>query len=115
MSSPNHPAGSPEAAALLKELDRLEPPEAPGPEGAEQRQAREKDTAYFDADIVAAPLRARAPRPGDRMRPFGLAGRKKLSDLFVDRKVPRRVLRGQAFRRHRRSRNRSRAGGRCYR
>ncbi|MCI0451830.1 MAG: tRNA lysidine(34) synthetase TilS, partial [Candidatus Latescibacteria bacterium] len=43
-----------------------------------------------DADAISTPLRARAPRAGDRMRPFGLAGHKKLSDLFVDRKIPRR-------------------------
>ena len=30
-------------------------------------------------------------RPGDRMRPFGMAGSRKLSDLLVDAKVPRRL------------------------
>lgn len=34
-------------------------------------------------------LRLRNPRPGDRFRPLGMAGRKKLKDLFIDRKVPR--------------------------
>ena len=29
-------------------------------------------------------------RPGDRMRPFGMDGSRKLSDLLVDAKVPRR-------------------------
>jgi len=29
-------------------------------------------------------------RPGDAMRPLGLGGRKKVQDVFVDRKVPRR-------------------------
>ena len=48
------------------------------------------DVAYFDADALATPLVARAPRPGDRMQPFGLDGHKKLSDLFIDRKIPRR-------------------------
>ncbi|MCC6485627.1 MAG: tRNA lysidine(34) synthetase TilS [Armatimonadetes bacterium] len=33
-------------------------------------------------------LRARSWRPGDRMRPRGLGGTKKLQDLFVDAKVP---------------------------
>jgi tRNA(Ile)-lysidine synthetase-like protein len=46
--------------------------------------------AYFDAGAISTPLFARAPRGGDRMRPFGLNGHKKLSDLFVDRKIPRR-------------------------
>ncbi|MCL6633497.1 MAG: tRNA lysidine(34) synthetase TilS [Alicyclobacillus herbarius] len=33
----------------------------------------------------------RRPRPGDRMRLFGLSGRRKLQDVFVDAKVPRRM------------------------
>ena len=37
---------------------------------------------------VQFPLRIRARRRGDRMRPFGMRGSKKLSDLFIDRKVP---------------------------
>jgi tRNA(Ile)-lysidine synthase len=32
----------------------------------------------------------RAPRPGDRIRPFGMSGTKKLSDIFIDRKIPHR-------------------------
>lgn len=43
----------------------------------------------FDADRVAWPLSVRSPRPGDRIRPRGLGGTKKLQDLFTDRKVPR--------------------------
>lgn len=35
------------------------------------------------------PLTVRNRRPGDRFRPLGLSGRKKLQDFFVDRKVPR--------------------------
>ena len=30
-------------------------------------------------------------REGDRFRPFGLGGTKKLSDFFIDRKIPRRL------------------------
>jgi tRNA(Ile)-lysidine synthase len=37
---------------------------------------------------IAAPLFLRAPRPGDRMRPFGMSGSKKLSDIFIDKKIP---------------------------
>jgi tRNA(Ile)-lysidine synthase len=37
---------------------------------------------------VVFPIRVRAKRPGDRIVPFGMRGRKKLSDLFIDRKVP---------------------------
>ncbi|HUV36284.1 MAG TPA: tRNA lysidine(34) synthetase TilS [Patescibacteria group bacterium] len=37
---------------------------------------------------IRFPLRIRPRRNGDRMRPFGMRGTKKLSDLFIDRKVP---------------------------
>jgi len=40
-------------------------------------------------DLCSGPLRVRNRRPGDRFRPFGLNGRKKLQDYFVDRKVAR--------------------------
>lgn len=46
-----------------------------------------------DADeAIAIPRDAvvRARRPGDRIRPRGLGGTKKLQDYYVDRKVPRR-------------------------
>ncbi|NPU84573.1 MAG: tRNA lysidine(34) synthetase TilS [Syntrophaceae bacterium] len=45
--------------------------------------------ALFDAEKVALPLAVRAARPGDRIRPLGLGGTKKLQDVFTDRKVPR--------------------------
>ncbi len=38
---------------------------------------------------AAAPLVVRSRLPGDRFRPLGAPGVKKLQDLFVDRKVPR--------------------------
>jgi tRNA(Ile)-lysidine synthase len=47
------------------------------------------DTAAFDLDRLPLPLRVRAPRPGDRMRPRGGRGSRKLSDLFIDAKIPR--------------------------
>ncbi len=43
------------------------------------------------ASTVPTPLTVRGRRPGDRMRPAGLGGSKKLQDLLVDRKVPRRI------------------------
>jgi tRNA(Ile)-lysidine synthase len=46
--------------------------------------------AVFDlAALDGAPLRLRNPQPGDRVRPVGLGGSKKLQDVFVDAKVPR--------------------------
>ncbi len=45
--------------------------------------------AFIDYNKVDLPLGVRPWRPGDRMRPLGLAGQKKVQDLFVDEKVPR--------------------------
>ena len=45
-------------------------------------------TAVVDADLVSG-LAVRYRRPGDRFRPLGLGGHKKLQDVFVDRRVPR--------------------------
>ena len=45
--------------------------------------------AAFDATKVGGPLRVRPPRAGDRLRPLGLGGSKKLQDVFVDAKVLR--------------------------
>jgi tRNA(Ile)-lysidine synthase len=47
------------------------------------------DAAAFDLDRLSLPLRVRAPRAGDRMRPRGGRGSRKLSDLFIDAKIPR--------------------------
>ncbi|MEW6320053.1 MAG: tRNA lysidine(34) synthetase TilS [Acidobacteriota bacterium] len=46
------------------------------------------DEVQVDASAVGTRLVVRSRRPGDRIRPLGLGGRKKLQDLFVDRKVP---------------------------
>jgi tRNA(Ile)-lysidine synthase len=48
-----------------------------------------RDTALVRGDLVAGSLAVRNRRPGDRFRPAGLDGRKKLQDYFVDRKVAR--------------------------
>ncbi len=44
--------------------------------------------AWLDERFAATPLRVRAWRDGDRVRPVGLGGVKKLQDIFVDAKVP---------------------------
>ena len=49
--------------------------------------------AYVDAASLDAPLIVRAPRPGDRLRPLGAPGTRKLSDLWTDLKVPREARR----------------------
>ena len=47
-----------------------------------------EDVLFVDADQVRLPLSARAPRPGDRFRPFGMhAGSRLLSDFFTDLKL----------------------------
>jgi tRNA(Ile)-lysidine synthase len=45
--------------------------------------------AAVRADLCGTTLIVRNRRPGDRFRPAGLAGRKKLQDYFVDRKIAR--------------------------
>ena len=44
--------------------------------------------AFLDAERVGADLTVRSRRPGDRLRPLGLGGEKKLQDILVDAKVP---------------------------
>jgi tRNA(Ile)-lysidine synthase len=48
----------------------------------------------LDLDQIELPLEVRGIRPGDRFRPLGLRGSKKLGDFLTDRKVPR-VLRDE--------------------
>jgi tRNA(Ile)-lysidine synthase len=47
------------------------------------------DGAEFDADLLAWPLTARARKSGDRMRPRGGRGTRKLSDLMIDARIVR--------------------------
>jgi tRNA(Ile)-lysidine synthase len=47
------------------------------------------DVAQIRLDRCSGSLAVRNRRPGDRFRPVGLGGRKKLQDYFVDRKVAR--------------------------
>ncbi len=44
--------------------------------------------ALFDRRALHLPLLLRPPGRGDRFRPFGAPGRRLLSDVFADRKVP---------------------------
>ena len=47
--------------------------------------------AYFDAECVAPALVVDAARQGDRIRPLGMTGTRKLQDVFTDAKVPQRL------------------------
>jgi tRNA(Ile)-lysidine synthase len=49
----------------------------------------DRSAASVRADLVGGSLVVRNRRPGDRFRPAGLGGGKKLQDYFVDRKVAR--------------------------
>ena len=52
--------------------------------------SRRADEVCLSAAAVAGrDLVFRSWRAGDRMKPLGMAGRKKLSDIFTDLKVPR--------------------------
>lgn len=48
-------------------------------------------SVVVDADGLADVLTVDSVREGDRMRPFGMEGTRKLSDMLIDAKVPRRV------------------------
>jgi tRNA(Ile)-lysidine synthetase-like protein len=56
------------------------------PPPAPPASARE---VYLDADQLAGPLVVRCRRPGERFRPAGGRGSRRLQDIFVDAKVPR--------------------------
>ena len=45
--------------------------------------------AYFDADLLTKPIEVRPVREGDAFIPFGMKGRKLVSDYLTDRKVNR--------------------------
>jgi tRNA(Ile)-lysidine synthase len=45
--------------------------------------------AHLQGSAVRAPFVVRTRRDGDRLRPLGAPGRRKVQDLMVDRKVPR--------------------------
>lgn len=50
--------------------------------------------AVFDVDALSQPLLVRSCKPGDRIRPLGMRGRKKIHDIFIDKKImlPQRRL-----------------------
>lgn len=54
---------------------------------------RDPWTVVLDAEAVLWPLKVRTFQPGDRFRPLGGPGSKKLQDFFTDAKVPRTARR----------------------
>jgi len=56
------------------------------------RMNRDPFQAWADADQLTQPLVLRARQPGDKIQMLGLGGKHtKLSDLFINRKIPRRA------------------------
>jgi tRNA(Ile)-lysidine synthase len=55
----------------------------------DQQVSLGEDAGVVDAVVATDGLWVRSRRPGDTFRPLGLGRRKKLQDVFVDRKVPR--------------------------
>jgi tRNA(Ile)-lysidine synthase len=47
------------------------------------------DTVFMDYDAISPPLFLRNMKPGDRIQPIGMNGTKKLSEFFIDMKVPK--------------------------
>ncbi|MFL5763501.1 MAG: tRNA lysidine(34) synthetase TilS [Bacteroidia bacterium] len=52
-----------------------------------QALKKSKDTANLDLNKLKFPLELRRWREGDRFQPFGMKGKKKLSDFFIDEKL----------------------------
>jgi tRNA(Ile)-lysidine synthase len=52
------------------------------------RRLPDGSVEFLDYDRVRLPLTLRPARPGDRMRPLGMKGRRKISDILTDLKVP---------------------------
>jgi tRNA(Ile)-lysidine synthase len=55
---------------------------------ARNRATRDGFEEFLDMENVELPLVVRFPRPGDRMRPLGAPGSRKLQDIFTDLHVP---------------------------
>jgi tRNA(Ile)-lysidine synthase len=64
------------------EAHRVEPPHTG------EFSNSESEIAYIPCDDTMV---VRYPREGDRIQPFGMDGHKKLSDVFIDRKIPKRM------------------------
>jgi tRNA(Ile)-lysidine synthase len=60
-----------------------------GPWPSPRAKLRDLRTAFVRQDRLPGPLVVRNRRPGDRFRPVGLRGQKKLQDFFVDKKIAR--------------------------
>jgi len=94
-------AGEDEAAEFLLELPGPGTFDFPGGKVdvrlVDQRgelPREDSPVAVFSASDVVFPLYVRQWRRGDRFQPLGVAGTSKVSDVLVDRKVPREQRKG---------------------
>jgi tRNA(Ile)-lysidine synthase len=55
----------------------------------DRHELDERRETVFDFDALSPPLLIRRWAPGDRFTPLGMKGSQKVSDLFVNQKVPR--------------------------
>jgi tRNA(Ile)-lysidine synthase len=60
-----------------------------GPVDLASEFGRRSNEALMDLDRISFPLVLRSSRAGDRFRPLGLGGGKKLKKFFIDAKIPR--------------------------
>ncbi len=75
-------------AGIMLRADRVPSPETHCPGGEKDR-----NLAFLDADLADGEMVVRNVRPGDRFRPSGLGGEKKIKDFFIDEKIPRSLRR----------------------
>lgn len=61
----------------------------PAPKGTALAQDAQAWGVFFDADAVQGSLIVRNGRRGERFQPLGMTAPKKLSDIFIDRKIPK--------------------------
>jgi len=94
-------AGRPEPERAEKEVRLPGVTELPGLGGSleteivgsdelpEDLGSKDPNIEFFDAQEIAPPLIVRTRRSGDRIRPFGFRGTRKLKNLLIDLKIPR--------------------------
>lgn len=51
--------------------------------------SNQRNTKYFDYELIKGKLNIRNRKNGDKFKPFGMKGTKKVKDYFIDEKIPR--------------------------
>lgn len=74
------------AARLLVRAEWLPSPGLPPPE-----DRKDPEVEWLNPAGIRWPLVLRAPKPGERFRPLGAPGSRKIQDILVDCKAPRRL------------------------